>query len=1092
MKGFIKKLAVILAAAVVFSAIPFGAFAADPAAMEMSYSVENGAFTSYVAYGDNGTGMDMYTSGDEEFHTRTFKFKYNGKDLSECSDVRIYAAQYMVNGTSVQNTDMITMSVSDDNVLTVTANKTGEISVELCIDADGVTVAGHMWLMFRISESKPVQNEGSRYKNAVMRAAFAGAQEPLNFGEINGNISNADEGFTMDGKTLMFSAFGKRPGNYEAVTTNGQLYVATIYNTPVENDDIEKISVNLEEPTTLPKVSNGFFVFNYNYVLDNLDVFFIKADGKFQPVYILYGENNALADIPQDFSVTVDKRYAEYFVVEPSTVNGKKAIRIYPRTDIVVPAIIDTTIYTTEGNFALDMQKYPDEKVEEVNYGMTTWYDRIQTQVMLAGTDYRVIEVDENATRGQHLISFFYLTKGTNPTQKTADFVLPDMIDVSSLTIENSNPELLSITGLGTMTPPPTKNAITVFMTVNDITKAGNATVRISFKDKNGVWQQAYQAITVAPPVPKGFTFNVNSESAFELAYQQAADVKNYLEADTIVLGQGEYKMDIVMDKCVKIRGAEGEKVTIVGKDGSSNAIVTFMHKDINESGDLQNVIIDGKGTRTGVAVGQVEPGKGAAGQLVDCTVRNCTTGFDAGSVPHGIVGINYPVFENCETAVKLGNGYVDIENGIFTRNDTAIDNASTSTDTSWRIVYNKFVRNDKDVVSTANYVTDIRQNYFGNKPEVEKTGAGGIFYSPYYRMSNKEITIGDVAGSVGFELVNNSIVVADIAGAQRLGTRAVTENIYLPLDTSIDSTTTFDTGLFDEMKTVKAEEGTAVSVTIDVKEKQGGDLKTTAMWGFDNADGSLVQSMPDEMDLEINRQLSSKAQNIVADRIENTEDVIGYVHFEHDGILPGKATVKIPVTEAEKDKINVAELKLFYINEDGETVKTEAESDVTIEQIDGVDYYVMTVSHCSEYIIATDIQLKAVDNTGDTSGSGDTTSADSSQSNTGAASQGGTQVSSADNSQSKKPAPSKTESTVKDESSSEEQNVAESDKADGTQSADSSEDTVSSDASSDSTQPTQQNQTEKAVQSGVIIFVVIAAILCTAIIVVVKNKKEK
>ena len=930
MKKFFKKLAIILSLLVIVCALSINVFA-EEVGFYTSYSVENGGYSEYIAYGDDGPRLELNTDEQAELHSRTIKFRYNGKDLSQCSGVSIRPATHLTDGVFGTSTDIVNLTVNSDNTLTVTALKTGTVGIEFCIDADGVINAGHIWMYFTVSAP---QAESS-YKDAQMKAAFAGTDTIITFNDVKGNLSqqDAEKGFVLDNKTLSFSVMGKRPGNYEA-SINNQLYVVTVYNRPVTNTNIESIQVNTEIPATINNIPNGLFKYNLNNASSfNQHNLFQKVDNDFQPIYLFNGSNGQLVDLPEDFNMAVAQHYAEYFVVENVTVMGKKAMRIYPRTDVLIPAYIQTTVYTTDSSIPISFMKYPDNQ-NNISYGVTTTPAAIQTQVKLAGSDYTTINVDESATREYPLLSYLYTTTGTNASQKTASFVLPDMIDVSTLLIENSNPELLEITGITTITPQQQK-AVGLMIAVNDITKSGNATVKISFKDKLGVYYETYQAIIVAEPAPKGVTFNVNDEDSFEKAYLQASNTTVPTEADTILLAEGEYKMDIVIDKCVNIKAAENATVKILGKDGSTGPIITLKSSSINVVAPIEDIIVDGRGTRVGVAIGETRTNKGGSGQLINCTVRNCTTGFDTGSYNHEITSLLYTNFEKCNTAVKLGNGYIDIQGGIFTENTVAIENSSTSVDTNWHIVYNKFVRNDTDVISSANYVTDIRQNYFGNKPNVETSGTSVIYYSPYYRMSNKPILVGDIAGS------------------QRLNTRTVTETLYLPIDTSVDSTTSFGTELFDEMKTSNI----STAVKIDVKYKTAEGMKTKVYWEFDNNSGNLADTYPEQMDLNVSNTLSENAQDIVNEAVKNTEDIIGYVNFAHDGILPGKATVKIPKTQ----DIDISEIKLFYIDEDSNTVKETAVSDVTEETIDSVIYYVMTVEHCSEYVIATDIELNPI-----------------------------------------------------------------------------------------------------------------------------------
>ena len=113
--------------------------------------------------------------------------------------------------------------------------------------------------------------------------------------------------------------------------------------------------------------------------------------------------------------------------------------------------------------------------------------------------------------------------------------------------------------------------------------------------------------------------------------------------------------------------------------------------------------------------------------------------------------------------------------------------------------------------------------------------------------------------------------------------------------------------------------------------------------------------SLPAQMDLEITDALSPAARAVVDRVVANPEAIAQAVNFSHDGALPGTATVMIRKTGG----VNADELKLYYINETTGTVEQAEIVSVSETTLDGVDYYVVTVAHCSEYLIAGAITLK-------------------------------------------------------------------------------------------------------------------------------------
>ena len=74
---------------------------------------------------------------------------------------------------------------------------------------------------------------------------------------------------------------------------------------------------------------------------------------------------------------------------------------------------------------------------------------------------------------------------------------------------------------------------------------------------------------------------------------------------------------------------------------------------------------------------------------------------------------------------------------------------------------------------------------------------------------------------------------------------------------------------------------------------------------------------------------------------------ILQEVNLSHNGALPGRATIRIKATEVPGD--DVSQLYLYWVKEDGTIVPAEV---VEVKYDAETNEYIITVDHCSEYVI--------------------------------------------------------------------------------------------------------------------------------------------
>ena len=773
----------------------------------------------------------------------------------------------------------------------------------------------------KVTGNKEDPDAPSDYASAQVRQAFANSGV-VTFTGVSGELTG--EGFTLENGQLSFDTTGKAPGLYEAMA-GGVSYVVAVMN-PISNadaQDVVTVSMTPEAPADLPAGdgrTDGLY-----YTVGSIAGFQAKqmgfapkADGATAPLYVYCVKSGQVASMTgYSFTLSASGYNAnEFFAGEIVSVGGADVLKLTVKPGVPVSAVLPAyvTINDSTGSFAGAAEFYFNGANTDI-FGFTT-------DPALAGTNDPAARrsIDQRFNVGSApAATKFYITKGSgdngNMQPAQYDLALYDDVDVSTLTVTSSNNAFVAVKNYLSVTPEG-KNAIGFELEVKDNTRAQWAEITVSFRDKNGT-PHTYKGLVNCTPAQMTDTRTVSSVEEFIRAY-------NELDAGTIVMKGNTYSMDLVHTKPIAIRAAEGETVVINGSEGGSGAIVTIA---LGNPGEISGVTIDGRGkTRDGINA------NGYNGYAGNITIQSCNVGIRNGSGDFWAIIAANSVFRNNKVAVQGDSSRLVVQNCTFEGNEVAVSFVMNSY-TDCRVQMNRFVNNTTDFKNQTTSDPTATQNYYEHggikapvietvKPMVGENGK--VYYSPWFADEAMTLYTADLEGAVP-------------------GSTGYT----VPVDRTLSDASLLDSALFAEMKSKTA------AVSIPVTETVGDKALVTTVWGFDS--GKLTEKLPDTMDLEVTDTLSAAAQAVVDKVVANPEAIAQAVNFSHDGALPGTATVMVRKTGGMK----ADELKLYYINETTGTVEQAEIVAVSETTLDGVDYYVVTVAHCSEYLIAGAITLK-------------------------------------------------------------------------------------------------------------------------------------
>lgn len=769
----------------------------------------------------------------------------------------------------------------------------------------------------------------SGYVSAQVKQAFANSGV-VAFTGVSGEASDPlPQGFTLENGQLSFDTAGKDPGLYEAVV-GGQTYAVAVMN-PISGEDAQgvvTVSMTSEAPTDLPAGDgrpDGLYyavgsVAGYQAKQMNFDP---EAGGETAPLYVYYIKGGQVMSMTgYNFTLSATGYKADdYFAGEISRLPGlgvdvlKLTVKPGVPASATLPAYV--TVNDSNGSFVGAAEFYLN--------GANTDTFGFSTDPTLAGTNNtgarRGIDQRFNVG-GAPAATKFYITKGSgdngNMQPAQYDLALYDDVDVSTLTVTSSNNAFVAVKNYLSVTPEG-KNAIGFELEVKDNTRAQMAEITVSFQDKSGT-PHTYKGVVNCTNAQVTDTRTVSSAAEFIQAYEE-------LDAGTIVMKGGTYSMDLVHTKPIAIQAAEGEEVTINGSEGGTGPIITIA---LGNPGDISGVTIDGRGkTRDGINA------NGYNGYANNITIQDCAVGIRNGGGDFWAILATNSVFKNNKVAVQGDSSRLVVQNCTFEGNEVAVSFVMNSY-TECRVQMNRFVDNTADFLNQTTSDPTATQNYYlhgDSKAPVIQTVApmvgtnGTVYYSPWF--VDQAMTL----------------YTADLAGAKPGSARAAEYTV--PVDRTLSSASLLDSALFAEMKS------TAAAVSIPVTEQVEDKALVTTIWEFDS--GKLASSLPDRMDLEVTDAPTDAAKAVVDKVVANPEAIAQYVHFSHDGALPGEATVLVRKTAG----TTADDLKLYYIDTASGTVKEADIVAVSETTVDGVDYYVVTVAHCSEYLIAGAITLK-------------------------------------------------------------------------------------------------------------------------------------
>lgn len=786
----------------------------------------------------------------------------------------------------------------------------------------------------------------SDYASAQVRQTFANSGK-VTFAEVSGEAEDVlPEGFSLKDGVLSFDTAGKQPGLYETVV-GGRTYAVAVMNPlPAENDFVVTVQTTDYQPGSLPVQgkADGFYYCNgVSEGAEAKQLVFQPGDraDSLHPIYVYQVKNGRLCDIVGSSCSGMAGDIYRYFRVQTIEwqVDGGtvKVLKLSPADNVPMGAtlVMNLSILDENMNFLATMEVAKANLHGCDSFGFTENYAAVGSDDR-AALSYINLNVPVGAAPSQH---DFYLTKGSgdNGSGQYAqyDFALYDDVEISTLTVTSSDLSLATVEQYLEKTPDG-ENAIGLRVKVADTSTPRIAELTVQFTDKVGT-QHTYRGAVFCYEPPHYDSVTVDNEAGFQAAY-------NSMTEGTIYLKSGTYSMDIFHNKNIAIKAAEGAQVVINGENATNDSAILTIGT-VNPA-EISGITIDGRGLRDGI-----DP-NGNNCYVSNMTVRNCAVGV-RGAGTYAIYATDSR-FLNNGLAIQGTAGALQVNRCAFEENTVAVD-FSASVYVHCRVQMNRFSGNGADFrVSTDYNGAAATQNYYeqggrGTKPVITAAPGktGKVYYSPWF--ADEAMTL----------------YTADLAGAKTGAAR--TAGYTVPVDRTLSDASLLDSALFAEMKGQPE-----TTVSIPVTETVGDKALVTTVWGFDS--GKLAEKLPDTMDLEVTDTLSAKAQAVVDKVVENPEAIAQAVNFSHDGALPGTATVMVRKT----GDIKADELKLYYINETTGTVEQAEIVAVSETTLDGVDYYVVTVAHCSEYLIAGAITLKEEggstggsegDNTGSTGG---------------------------------------------------------------------------------------------------------------------------
>lgn len=523
---------------------------------------------------------------------------------------------------------------------------------------------------------------------------------------------------------------------------------------------------------------------------------------------------------------------------------------------------------------------------------------------------------------------------------------------VEKVEFESSDPSILKVTKeLTKATIKDEKNnsdaAFGAQITPTGKTGSCDVTATITFKTPD---------VTGAKTVTIGYTFKVLSNADVETKTATPDTLQSVLDSlptsdlPTIIeLEGGVYAMDLVIEqKNVILRSKDpknpavftgtpgaGTSDPLAERDMSQDSYIVRINP-YNASLVLENIIIDGKGVRSGAthtcdmhSMTRVP----YPYTLKNCVIRNCVIGVEG--IHENSIYLRGSTVQNCQMGVEWATCF----NTLFTGNVIGRYYNGTAR-------FCDFNGNGSDVAgfwSAGEEVIEksMPQNFWGMADGKVKTGPSVAMISyETYVIKVGDVVKANVNGSQNVTVYSSPYYLDQTHGKLNVDldtTQKENGTAVLPLQqpqNGEDDSLVLTAEAFATLQ----KEGLAVSAPI--KNSEGKDF---ASWAFASITDSTI-----ETNLNVSDQLSDKAQNTV-DKLPESDQakILQEVNLSHNGTLPGRATIRIKATDVPGG--DVSNLFLYWVKEDGTIVPAEV---VEVQYDAKTNEYIITVDHCSEYVI--------------------------------------------------------------------------------------------------------------------------------------------
>lgn len=433
-----------------------------------------------------------------------------------------------------------------------------------------------------------------------------------------------------------------------------------------------------------------------------------------------------------------------------------------------------------------------------------------------------------------------------------------------------------------------------------------------------------------------GHTFTVQSGEETETYTANPDTLPSVLENITmtstpvlVLLEGGDYPMDLNLSgKNLILRSADPKKPARFTGDPDAEGGFIIRVNAPSASFALEDLVVDGDGKRGGIRqLGDETQGIRVPFTIRRCQIQNCTTGV-SGMLMGGL-RLENTLVDNCATGVDGARLYYCTlqNNGIALAQQYQM-NITQDFTARW----SRFTDNTTDVailttvMGDAAYTVNLPQNYWNGKaapslkvlnlddPESELDGKTVYLYtSPYY--TDAALTTLNVDVST---------------------TQVEDGTLLLPVEKS----ETGEGGMKMSAEAFAAIQEADMPAQFPILDTESREM---ARWSFDE-----IQNTSIDTELNVEDELSDQAQAAVDKLPQSEQDkVLQEVNLSHNGQLPGRATLSIKASQLPAG--NVDNLYLYWVKADGSIVPAEV---IEVTYDTSTQCYVITIDHCSEYVI--------------------------------------------------------------------------------------------------------------------------------------------